>query len=78
MKKEGPAPWPMVKVSHTLLRLPGFMGLNPRCGPTPLTNHTVEVSHMQKNRGILAQKLAQGKSSLAKKKKRKKKERCIG
>ena len=34
---------------------------------TPLTNHAVEVSRIQKNRGRLAQMLAQGTSSSAKK-----------
>ena len=29
---------------------PGFVGLDPRCGPTPLISHAVEASHVQ-NRG---------------------------
>ena len=38
---------------------PGFMGLDPRRGPTLLISHAVAVTH-RKNRGRLAQMLAQG------------------
>ena len=48
----------------------GSPGLVPRCRPTlTVSSHTVAATHVQ-NRGRLAQMLAQGKSSLAKKKKK--------
>ena len=50
----------MVKIPLTPLLQPGFEGLDPGCGPTPLTSHIVDVSFIQKNRGRLAQMLAQG------------------
>ena len=54
----GQPPGQGVKVPHTL-QWPGFMGLDPRHGPTPLISHAVEASHIQKNRRRLAQMLAQ-------------------
>ena len=52
----------VVKIPHTPLQEPGFRGSNPGRGPTSLTSHAVEVSHIQKkkNREELAQMLAQG------------------
>ena len=49
----------VVKVFFTVLWEPEFTGLDPRCGPTPLTSHAVAVSHVQ-SRGRLAQMLSQG------------------
>ena len=50
-----------------------ILGSDPWHRPTPLTSHSVEVSHIQKTRGRLAQRLAQGKSSSAKKKRKEEK-----
>ena len=36
-----------------------FVGLDPEYGPTALTSHAVEVYYIQRNKGELAQKLAQ-------------------
>ena len=63
--------WPsgqVVEVPRAPLQWPGFMGLDTGRGPTPLTSHTLEASHIQKNRGGLAQMSAQGKYSSAKRK----------
>ena len=46
---------------------PGFAGLGPGCGRTPLISRAVEASHIQ-HRGGWAQVLAQGESSSQKKK----------
>ena len=56
----------VVKVLHTPLWWPGFMGLDPACGPTPLINHAVEALHLQ-SKGGLTQMLAQSESSSPKK-----------
>ena len=48
----------MVKVLHAPLRRPGFAGLDPGCGPTPLISQVMEASHIQSGER-LAQMLAQ-------------------
>ena len=40
----------MVQVPRVLLWQPRFAGSDPRHGPTPLTNHTVEMSHILKKK----------------------------
>ena len=57
----GPGPMAELLKFH-VLRF-GGLGSDPEFGPTPLTSHAVEVAHIQKNRGGLAQMLAQGWSS---------------
>ena len=64
----GLAPWCSGQVWHTLLWQLGFTASDPGRGPIPLVSHAVAATHVQ-NRGRLAQMLAQGASSLAKKKK---------
>ena len=56
----------VVKVLHDPLWQPGFTGSDSRLKPTPLVSHAVAATHIQ-NRGKLAQMLAQGESSSAKK-----------
>ena len=58
----------------TLFWQPRFTGSDPGHRPTPLISHVVAATHTQ-NRRRLAQMLAQGKSSSAKKKERRK-ENC--
>ena len=55
--------WPhgqMVKALHAPLLHPEFADSDPGGGPIPLSSRAVEGSHIQKNRGGLAQMLAQG------------------
>ena len=46
-----------LKVLHALLWWPGLLGLDTRCGPTPLISHAVEASYIQSGE-TLAQMLA--------------------
>ena len=54
------AEWLMFHTLH--FGSPGFTGLDPSYGPTPLIRHAVEAFHMQ-SRGSLVQMLAQGESA---------------
>ena len=53
--------------SRAPLQQPGFTGSDPVCGLTPLVSHAVAATHIQNRIGV-AQTLAQGKSSSAKRK----------